>query len=134
MNIESTITISGSTTTQKLSSVKAGAENRSASGATLQNVQGDSAQDVQDIVLINQDLDRANRKQGDTQLPRQKNESFPSEIYQYKAVFAVDDQKNVVIRFVDKKGKVVRQVPPEEYLDMISKLKESTEQLFSTKA
>ncbi len=57
-----------------------------------------------------------------------------TEIYKYKAVFAVDKDENVVIRFIDKKGKVVRQVPPEEYLDMISKLKESTSNLFSAKA
>jgi len=134
MNIDSMITISETTATRRLGFVEAGGQKRSASGELRQSVQDDASQGVQDVVFINQGLGRADAKQDDTHLLQQKTGSFPSEIYQYKAVFAVDDQKNVVIRFIDKKGKIVRQVPPEEYLDMISKLKENTEHLFSTKA
>src|SRR3990172_8952109 len=43
---------------------------------------------------------------------------------QTKAVLAIDDDKNVVIQLVDKDGNVVRQMPPEDYLDMVKKLKE----------
>ena len=43
---------------------------------------------------------------------------------QTKAVLAIDDDKNVVIQLLDKDGKVVRQMPPEDYLDMVKKLKE----------
>lgn len=50
-----------------------------------------------------------------------------------KAVFALDKEKNVVIRFLDQKGKVVRQIPPEEYVNMIKKFKENVESLFSKK-
>ena len=42
---------------------------------------------------------------------------------QTKAVFAIDDDKNVVVQFLDKDGKVVQQMPAEEYLDMVKKLK-----------
>lgn len=53
------------------------------------------------------------------------------EIFDLKAVFAVDKEKNVVIRFLDQKGKIVRQIPPEEYIKMIKKFKENVENLFS---
>ena len=43
---------------------------------------------------------------------------------QTKAVFAIDDDKNVVVQFLDKDGNVVRQMPPEDYLDMVRTLKE----------
>lgn len=52
-------------------------------------------------------------------------------LFNLKAVFALDKEKNVVIRFLDQKGKVVRQIPPEEYINMIKKFKESVENLFS---
>lgn len=52
-------------------------------------------------------------------------------LFDLKAVFALDKEKNVVIRFLDKKGEVVRQYPPEEYISMIKKLKENIENLFS---
>jgi uncharacterized FlaG/YvyC family protein len=48
-----------------------------------------------------------------------------------KAVFALDKDKNVVIRFLDKKGEVVRQVPPEEYINMLKKFRANVENLFS---
>ncbi len=48
-----------------------------------------------------------------------------------KAVFALDKEKNVVIRVLDKKGEVVRQFPPEEYINMIKKFKDNVESLFS---
>ena len=48
-----------------------------------------------------------------------------------KAVFALDKEKNVVIRVLDQKGEVVRQFPPEEYINMIKKLKANVENLFS---
>lgn len=48
-----------------------------------------------------------------------------------KAIFALDKEKNVVIKVLDKKGEVVRQYPPEEYINMIKKFKENVESLFS---
>ena len=51
-----------------------------------------------------------------------------------KGVIALDDDKNVVIRFYDDKGKVVRQYPPEDYLEMMKKLGKTVESLFSKKA
>jgi|SRR3989304_7868855 len=43
---------------------------------------------------------------------------------QTKAVFAIDNDRNVVIQLLDKDGNVVRQMPPEDYLDMVRTLKE----------
>jgi len=43
---------------------------------------------------------------------------------------ALDDDKNVVVQFVDKTGKVVSQFPPEDYLKMMEKLKKSIDNLF----
>jgi uncharacterized FlaG/YvyC family protein len=51
-----------------------------------------------------------------------------------KAYFAVDDKKNVVIKIEDENGKVVRQIPPEEYLKMVDKIEQSAEKLFHTVA
>ncbi|MEW5743982.1 MAG: flagellar protein FlaG [Nitrospirota bacterium] len=50
-----------------------------------------------------------------------------------KAFFAVDRDDNVVIRFVDSEGKIVKQFPPEEYLEMMKQLEETVESLFSVK-
>lgn len=51
-----------------------------------------------------------------------------------KAYFAVDDKRNVVIRIVDSQGKVVKQVPPEDYLKMVDAMKQADSHLFHTKA
>ncbi|MBF0344773.1 MAG: flagellar protein FlaG [Nitrospirae bacterium] len=51
-----------------------------------------------------------------------------------KAYFAVDENNNVVIRIVDHEGKLIRQVPPEDYLKMLEKMKKNIEHIFSTKA
>ncbi len=50
-----------------------------------------------------------------------------------KPVFALDDTKNVVIRFLDRDGNIVRQYPPEEYINMMKKLNEMIENLYSKK-
>ena len=41
----------------------------------------------------------------------------------YKAFFAIDENKNIVIRVVDQEGNLVRQIPPEEYLKATESLK-----------
>ncbi len=52
----------------------------------------------------------------------------------YKAFLAVDENKNVVIRVIDSDGKVIRQIPPEDYLKMAASLKEIAKNLFHTEA
>lgn len=54
-----------------------------------------------------------------------------SEFFKLKAVFALDDDKNVVIRLLDDKGEVVRQYPPKEYLTMVKKFNEIVDNLYS---
>ncbi|MBF0316941.1 MAG: flagellar protein FlaG [Nitrospirae bacterium] len=52
-----------------------------------------------------------------------------------KAYFAVDDNSgSVVIRIVDHEGKLIRQIPPEDYLKMLEAMDKNIESLFSTKA
>jgi uncharacterized FlaG/YvyC family protein len=41
----------------------------------------------------------------------------------YKAFFAIDENKNVVIKVVDQEGNLVRQIPPEEYLKVAESMK-----------
>ncbi|MBI5237446.1 MAG: flagellar protein FlaG [Deltaproteobacteria bacterium] len=47
-----------------------------------------------------------------------------------KAVFAVDDNKNVIIRIFDSDGKLLRQIPPEEYLATAMRLRDAAKTLF----
>lgn len=47
-----------------------------------------------------------------------------------RAFFALDDDKNVVIRIVDSEGNLVKQVPPEEYQKTADLLKDSMRDLF----
>ncbi|MCR4288146.1 MAG: flagellar protein FlaG [Deltaproteobacteria bacterium] len=49
-----------------------------------------------------------------------------------KAVFAVDGDKNVVVRIIDSDGKVLRQIPPEEYMATVARLRELAKSLFDT--
>jgi uncharacterized FlaG/YvyC family protein len=50
------------------------------------------------------------------------------------AYFAVDDKNNVVIRVIDAKGTIVKQIPPDEYLKMVKSMNEIQGHLFHTKA
>ncbi|HKN18606.1 MAG TPA: hypothetical protein VJW95_02320 [Dissulfurispiraceae bacterium] len=47
---------------------------------------------------------------------------------------ALDDDKNVVVRFYDAKGNIVAQYPPKDYLDMIKEFNQVTQNLFHTTA
>jgi len=131
MNIESL-----KTSLMTLSTPSGLAEQGSGQQAAVkgQSVQNGSEQVPADVVTVSRRQSAADKEEQKKQQQSQTAEPKSTEIYKYKAVFAVDDEKNVVIRFVDKKGEVVRQVPPEEYLDMIGKFRESTDHLFSAKA
>ncbi len=48
----------------------------------------------------------------------------------YKASLALDEEKNVVIKITDSEGNLIRQIPPEEYLKMVSAWKENIKNLF----
>lgn len=56
------------------------------------------------------------------------------ETVSFKAFFAVDENKNVVIRIMDDEGNVVKQIPPAEYLKMAETLSESRKTLFHFEA
>jgi uncharacterized FlaG/YvyC family protein len=52
----------------------------------------------------------------------------------HKAFFAVDENKNVIIRIVDSEGNIVKQIPPEEYVNMIDNMKELNRNLLHKEA
>ncbi|MCG3110422.1 MAG: flagellar protein FlaG [Candidatus Manganitrophus sp. SB1] len=52
----------------------------------------------------------------------------------FKAFFAIDENKNVVIRIKDAEGNVVKQIPPAEYLKMAETLLENSKTLFHLEA
>jgi uncharacterized FlaG/YvyC family protein len=55
----------------------------------------------------------------------------PDTLSSQKVYFAIDNNDNVIIKFVDNKtGKVVNQVPLEEYLKMSEELKKVSGKLF----
>jgi|GEM_PF-4429530 len=56
------------------------------------------------------------------------------EMTSFKAFFAVDENKNVVIRIADSKGNVIKQIPPPEYLEMAKTLSEVDKNLFHLEA
>lgn len=47
----------------------------------------------------------------------------------YKAFFAIDENKNVIIKVVDSDGNLIRQIPPEEFLKVAESLKIITKKL-----
>ncbi len=53
----------------------------------------------------------------------------PDNVPHTKAVFAVDGDKNVVVRFIDSDGKVLRHIPHEEYMATVARLRELAESL-----
>src|SRR5574337_171932 len=76
-------------------------------------------------VKSNQSVDRYNHVSDEESVKAFNNASestieFP---IQMKAVFAIDEDKNVVIQLLDKDGVVIRQMPPKDYLDMVKKLR-----------
>lgn len=74
---------------------------------------------------INESVDRDNHVSDQKSAQARKNTRETDIDYpiQTKAVFAIDEDKNVVIQLLDKDGEVVRQMPPEDYLDMVKNLK-----------
>jgi uncharacterized FlaG/YvyC family protein len=62
------------------------------------------------------------------------NDPLQQSVLGTKGVIALDDDKNVVIRFFDSTGKMVAQYPPEDYLNMMKELNQETESLFHVKA
>ncbi|MBF0519497.1 MAG: flagellar protein FlaG [Nitrospirae bacterium] len=54
----------------------------------------------------------------------------PADSKDSKAVFAVDDNKKVVIRILDSEGKVIKQIPAEDYVKMAQQLEHTAKSLF----
>jgi len=51
-----------------------------------------------------------------------------------KAVFAIQDEKYVVIQFLDKEGQVVKQIPPKELITAYERLQDSIKSNYDKEA
>jgi len=82
--------------------------------------------------------EKSQKKESTPSTETNRSEAAPpvklQEIASNKAFFAVDDAKNVVIRVVDEKGNLIKQIPPEEYIKMYEMMREGVEHLFQTEA
>lgn len=56
------------------------------------------------------------------------------ELFGLTGTLALDADKNVVVQFMDKTGKVVSQYPPENYLEMMKELNKVSGELFHKQA
>lgn len=52
----------------------------------------------------------------------------------FNAAYVTDSDRNVVLRLTDQNGRVVMQIPSEEYLIMVRLMKENAEKIFLRKA
>lgn len=43
----------------------------------------------------------------------------------HKALFSVDDEGNTIIKIIDPEGELVKQIPPEKFLEAAAALRES---------
>ncbi len=66
--------------------------------------------------------DHVSDKESD-KMPDKSGESAAPIPADTKAVFAIDENKHVVIQLVNEEGDVIRQIPPEDYLEMLENLK-----------
>lgn len=81
------------------------------------------------------ETEKTSARKSPSQDETQKAPSVSSfEVSSYKAFFAVDENKNVVIRVMDDEGNVVQQIPPAEYLKMAETLSKSSQNLFHLEA
>lgn len=74
-----------------------------------------------------------NQKATDKQAKEKTSASSASSsdgLFDLTGTITLDADKNVVVQFVDKSGKVVSQYPPEDYLQMMKELNKVTESLF----
>jgi uncharacterized FlaG/YvyC family protein len=68
--------------------------------------------------------------QAEAPLPKTAAAPPLEELLSLKAVIGFDEAKNTVVLFLDPQGQVVRQIPPEEYLDMLAQFQKNVESLF----
>ena len=96
-------------------------------GIISQNgTQANSGQDSTDQV----NSGPASSKQAKQQDPENTTVSSGPSSSGLTGTLAVDDNKNVVVRFYDEKGKVTAQFPPEDYLQMMKELNQVSDNLF----
>jgi len=87
---------------------------------------------LNDLVTI---TEAANRKTDNEKGQTNKaNVSSAQDLFGATGVIAVDEDKNVVVRFYDQKGKMIDQYPPEDYLMMMKQLGQVAQNLFHKEA
>lgn len=69
------------------------------------------------------------------QVAQNNNVNVPKETKSdsFTGTLGFDEDKNIVVKILDSKGKVVRQFPPEEYLSMMKEFDNTVKNLFSKK-
>jgi uncharacterized FlaG/YvyC family protein len=99
--------------------------NESGNGANIGRLSG-SGKAAADAVSVS-------KTNSNTEKHENSNVSSDSKIFEEKAFIALDENKEVVIRFVDNNGKIVRQYPPEEYLQEMKELNRVIKSLYDKK-
>ncbi len=61
----------------------------------------------------------------DKDLEVKKLQEISESVANYRAILEMDKDNNIIIKIMDSEGKIVRQIPPQEYIEMISAWKEN---------
>lgn len=71
----------------------------------------------------------------DTQTAKDKQKTPQVPVFSgINAAYVIDNDRNVVLRLTDLQGKLVMQIPSEEYLIMVRLMKENAEKILLSKA
>jgi len=92
-----------------------------------------SQADQDDIVTITTSADK-NSGKGVVGQTNSTNIVAAPDLFGAIGVIAVDSDKNVIVQFYDKTGKMVAQFPPDQYLAMMKHLNQVAASLFHVKA
>ncbi|MBF0564269.1 MAG: flagellar protein FlaG [Nitrospirae bacterium] len=108
-------------------------ESSAQNGGHPQNANAvDGGEQKNSTQAMKSDKNEAKQKAGNSEKDSGKDSGKNNGVSSQKAFFAVDDQKNVVIRIVDAQGNVVKQIPPDEYLKSAQAMETSNQKLFHT--
>ncbi|MEM2100279.1 MAG: flagellar protein FlaG [Thermoproteota archaeon] len=82
-------------------------------------------------ITSNVQRNQINKANHEDQKENSSTKAVENNIFEIRAVFSITEDKDVVIKLLNEKGEVIGQIPPEEFLNMVKKLKEVNESLFS---
>ncbi len=85
------------------------------------------AEEVQKKELLSSIENKENTENTEKTITKSKVEPT---VTSYKALWVIDDKNNVFIRIEDEKGNVIRQIPPEEIINLKERMNEILKNLF----